>query len=359
MDNHSLSEPPKISVVMTAYNSGRVIRSTLESLLNQTLRDFELIVVDDCSKDDTVAIIDSYRDPRVRVVWNAENLGISRSRNIGLDLARGDYIAMSDHDDISLPTRLESQAAFLDANPDYIMVAVGCIEQTETSRTPLPITANPSLLHWTLFQRCPLAHSSVCVRRDAMRRAGIRYNPAYAYAEDFHLYHLLGRAGKIGMVNAHLMLYMIHPHNTTHSVLGDMGRNGLAFMREQYRDYLGFIDRDDDVALVWSLCNQNTPASGIDELKRLGSFLAESCSKFSGIQRLGEDDRALLRQDAANTWWRAVRMSAEKTGQPGLLMAGRKARPAGLPPPSLSGDATSYALSLARLCLRTLGIRKQ
>jgi|GEM_PF-183657 len=349
---------PKVSIVMTAYNSSKFIGKTIESLLKQTLGDFELIIVDDCSKDNTVEIIGSFADPRIRLVPNRENQGISRSRNIGLDLARGVYIAMSDHDDISLPTRLEKQVAFLDAHADHIMVAANSILQTGQSQTLPEAVTNPYLLHWTLFYRCPLVHSAICVRRDAMEQASIRYDSTYAYSEDYEIYHQLGRAGKLGMLEEPLVIYLIHAQNTTHSVLDAMGRNGLAFICEQYRDYLGFTDRDDDVALVWNLCNQNIPSGDINELRRLGEFLVEACHRFSDIQRLEETERALLLRDTAETWWRVVRMSAEKTGQPSLLSALRKLHPPELEPVDRTGFGRSYFLAFARRLTQKLNLRK-
>lgn len=339
---------PKVSIVMTAYNSSRVINATLGSLLGQTFQDFELIVIDDLSQDNTAELVEAYGDPRIRLVRNTENQGISRSRNIGLDLAQGTYIAMSDHDDISLPTRLEKQVAFLDAHPDFIMAAVNCFEQRGNQRTALPPIPNPALLHWILFQICPLAHSGICVRREAMEQAGIRYNPEYAYAEDYHIYHLFGRAGKIAMLSEPLVVYMIHPHNTTHSVLPDMGRNGLAFMTEQYREYLGFVGREDEVELVWNLCAQRIPAKDAETLVRFGKFMVEACQRFIDIKKLDEADSALIRRNTSEAWWAAVRMSAEKTGKPSLLTSSWRSRPAEIGSPNIPGLLSSYGMALAR-----------
>jgi glycosyltransferase involved in cell wall biosynthesis len=348
------SVPPKVSIVMTAYNSSRVIRPALESLLSQSLANFELIIIDDQSQDDTCAIVESYRDPRLQLIRNAVNQGISRSRNIGLNLARGEYIAMSDHDDISLPTRLEKQVAFLDAHPDFIMAAVNCFEQRGDKRTALPPIPNPAMLHWTLFQICPLAHSGICVRREAMEQAGIRYNPDYAYAEDYHIYHLFGRAGKIAMLSEPLVTYMIHPHNTTHSVLPDMRRNGLAFMTEQFREYLGFVGREDEVELVWSLCNQKIPAKDAETLVHFGKFMVEACQRFIDIKKLDEADSALIRRNTSDTWWAAVRMSAEKTGKPALLAEAGKRRPENICPADSFGLLRSYILALIQWGWRTI-----
>lgn len=345
---------PRVSVVLTTYNSSRVIRKTLESLLEQTFRDFDLIIVDDCSRDDTAEIIASYGDPRIRLVRNQQNQGISKTRNIGLGLARGEYIAMSDHDDISFPSRLEQQVAFLDSHPDFVMVATTSFMQPRSSNSRPRAITSPYLLHWTLFYRCPLVHSAICVRREAMERAGIRYDATYAYSEDYQIYHQLGRIGKLGMLDEPLVIYVIHQHNTTHSVLDDMYSNGLAFMQAQYQEYLGFQGREEDVQRVWDLCNQNIPARDISDLQRLGAFLVEACQRFIDIQQPGEADRALLWRDAANTWWRAVRMSAEKCGNPALLTAARRTFPTELLGHAGSGFSRSYVLALAQRLRRTL-----
>lgn len=345
---------PKLSVVMTAYNSSRVIHKTLEALLGQTYRDFELIIVDDCSKDDTVAIIEGFNDPRIKLVRNDKNQGISRSRNIGLDLAKGDYVAMSDHDDLSLPTRLEKQVAFLDSHPDYIMVTCDCVIQSGQSRRAMTVIANPYLLHWTLFYRCPLVHSATCIRRAAADRAGIRYNPAYAYAEDFHFYHLLARVGKLGAIAEPLVVYLIHEHNTTHSILDDMIRNGLAFMQEQYRDVLGIADRSGDVELLWKACTLDIPLDNVGDLRRLGEFLVASCECFIQTQQPGETDRALLWQDVGKTWWKAVRISAEKRGKPALLSAYDPNLHTGLGTPAGLEWLQAYAFSMLRRIISTL-----
>src|SRR5262245_31351165 len=108
---------PRVSVVMATYNPGALVEETLRSLLRQTLTDFERLIVDDASTDDTVARICQFQDRRIRLIRNARNVGVANARNIGLDAARGDYLAPCDHDDLSLPERLEQQVRFLDAHP--------------------------------------------------------------------------------------------------------------------------------------------------------------------------------------------------------------------------------------------------
>ena len=113
------SDLPKISVLMPTYNGAKLLSETIDSILNQTFKDFEFIIINDCSpEDETDKIIAKYNDPRIRYIYNDKNLGISGSSNKGISLARGKYIARQDHDDISLPTRLEEQYNYMESHPE-------------------------------------------------------------------------------------------------------------------------------------------------------------------------------------------------------------------------------------------------
>ena len=113
---------PRVSVILPAYNAEAYLKEAIDSILNQTFPDFQLIVINDCSTDGTEEIIRQYADPRLVPVKNEKNLGIAATLNRGLSLAQGDYIARMDADDISLPHRLERQVAYLDAHPDIAVL---------------------------------------------------------------------------------------------------------------------------------------------------------------------------------------------------------------------------------------------
>src|SRR6185312_9442504 len=115
------TDQPKITVLMPAYNAGKYIREAVQSVLRQTYRDFELLIVNDGSTDDTLEIALSFTDPRV-VVVNKEHKGIAAALNTGLKLATAPFIARFDADDICMPTRLETQFNFLQDHPDYVLV---------------------------------------------------------------------------------------------------------------------------------------------------------------------------------------------------------------------------------------------
>ncbi len=114
---------PGISVLMPAYNAEQYVGEAIDSVLLQTLGDFELIVVDDSSTDGTANLLARVQDPRLRVLTNSANLGIAKSLNRAVAMARGRYIARIDHDDLCLPTRLAQQKELLDARADVVLVA--------------------------------------------------------------------------------------------------------------------------------------------------------------------------------------------------------------------------------------------
>ena len=115
---------PKVSVLMPVYNTKEeYLREAIESILNQTFTDFEFLILDDDSKNDISEIVQSYSDKRIHFIQNKQNLGLSGIRNKLMSLASGEYIAWMDSDDISLPSRLEKQVAYLDTHLDVSLVS--------------------------------------------------------------------------------------------------------------------------------------------------------------------------------------------------------------------------------------------
>ena len=152
---------PSISVLMPAYNAQAFIRQSVQSVLAQTFEDFELIVVNDGSTDDTAAILAAFDDPRLRIIDNPRNLGIVGTLNHGHQIARGRYIARQDADDFSLPLRFARQKAFLDTNPQTVIVAS---EMTllEDGNITIPREGgdtDPAIVEWLLHLGNPVGHA--------------------------------------------------------------------------------------------------------------------------------------------------------------------------------------------------------
>lgn len=152
---------PEISVLFPTYNTrGEYLREAIESVLNQTFRDFEFIIMDDCSPDPNVErVVKSYDDPRIRYYRNEKNLGISETRNRLIDLAAGKYLAVMDHDDVSLPERFEKEAAYLDAHPDVGVLGTAHME-IPSGKVVVPPQTNDEIEERLMFD-CPMIHPSV------------------------------------------------------------------------------------------------------------------------------------------------------------------------------------------------------
>lgn len=204
---------PKISVVMPAYNGGVWLNQAIESITNQSFADFELIVVDDGSTDQTAQVIEeaAHVDDRIRSVHQV-HLGISSALNRGAALARSPIIARMDADDIAEPNRLVMQLAFLDAHPR--VVAVGSWAHTIDGRgqrigNRRPAT-EPSKLHDILPRQNPFVHSSMMMRADVFRSLG-GYRPVVDGAEDYDLWLRMSERGELANIPEFLLSYRSFP----------------------------------------------------------------------------------------------------------------------------------------------------
>jgi glycosyltransferase involved in cell wall biosynthesis len=185
---------PAVSVLMPVFNGENHMREAIESILGQSYSDFELLVVDDHSTDSTGDILREYcgRDARIRAVRNQEAKGTVGALNTGLGLARGEYLARMDADDISLPTRLEKQHAFLEKHHDISVCGTNMElfgAQQFVWRLPPEHEAIRAGLIFTPF----IAHATVMMRRTALEENHYRYDPEYGYAEDYELWSRLSQ----------------------------------------------------------------------------------------------------------------------------------------------------------------------
>jgi len=205
---------PKVSVLLPAYRTKEeYLRAAIESILAQTFSDFELIVLDDCPEDPREDVVKSYRDGRISYARNERNLGITRSRNRLLDMAKGEYIAVFDHDDVSRPARLERQVAYLDSHPDVGVVGcwVGEVGEDRTTRYP----EDDADIRVGLMWDCPVAHSASMIRKSVLDGSGIRYEEYFSPAEDYGLWCRLLAVTKFHNIPEVLFDYRSHAGNTS------------------------------------------------------------------------------------------------------------------------------------------------
>ncbi len=202
---------PKVSVLLPVRDGEAYIRDALDSMLAQTFRDIEIVVMDDGSQDNTVQILETYRDSRVRIFRNAQPLGLSKNLNLGISRVTGEFVARMDHDDISLPRRLEKQVAQLEANPGIDLVGTWArTKGLASEQFWFYPTSHDEICSEMLFNS-PLVHSAVMWRSAKFSQVGLRYAEDVERAQDYELW---ARAAAAGVTFANLpqvlLLYRIH-----------------------------------------------------------------------------------------------------------------------------------------------------
>jgi glycosyltransferase involved in cell wall biosynthesis len=210
---------PKISVITTVFNCERFIRQSLESILNQTFRDFEYIVVNDGSTDNTLQKIREIAsaDDRIILIDNKTNIGRVKSLNTALENVKSSYIAIQDADDISLPERLEKQYNFLENNKDYVLAGANIIVMDEfenfISKPERPIENDEA--KFSLLFRCTFANPSIMFRKKVIDENNIKYEDNFIHAEDFRIITLISRHGKVYNLKEPLVKYRKHSFNNS------------------------------------------------------------------------------------------------------------------------------------------------
>ncbi len=206
--NASKNPSPAISVVMPVYNCEKYVSFAIESILKQSFADFEFIIIDDGSTDNSVNIINQFRDPRINFICNEVNRGNYPLRNQGMGIARGKYICVMDADDISEPERFGIQYQFLENNPD-VGICGTFIRNIPSDLVPRFITDHDHLKAAFLSNNF-CSHPSLCIRREIIEKHALKYNEDYYYSADFDLCVHALRFTKIQNIPVVLLRYRRH-----------------------------------------------------------------------------------------------------------------------------------------------------
>lgn len=205
---------PKVSVLMPVYKTNETyLREAIESILNQTFTDFEFLILDDCPDDDREAIVASYSDKRIVYLKNNKNLGITPSRNKLIDMAKGEYLAVFDHDDVSLPTRLEKQVAYLDTHKNIGVVS--CWVDCFPAEKKLHFPGSDFEIKKLLTEICSLVHSASMIRKSVLDNNNLRYEEKFSPAEDYCLWLRLIEFTQFHNIQEVLFKYRLYAENTS------------------------------------------------------------------------------------------------------------------------------------------------
>lgn len=207
-----------VSVIMSNYNTPEeYLRQAIESILNQTYRNFEFIIIDDCSTDNSLQIIESYTDKRIKIIRNEQNLGITKSLNKGLAVAKGEFVARMDADDIAFPERFEKQVDFLKTHTEYIVCGTGVelIGEWEKKHSNKYICRTiPEREQFRinlLFGNYPnIVHPTAMFNHTMLKKYGITYNENYPLAQDYRMWVSCSEVAECANLPETLLNYRVH-----------------------------------------------------------------------------------------------------------------------------------------------------
>jgi glycosyltransferase involved in cell wall biosynthesis len=331
---------PHVSVLLPVYRGAGRVEAAVKSVLAQTWDDFELLVLDDCSPDESAAIALGFGDSRVRVVRNERNLGQVATLNRGLNYARGEYIARLDQDDVCLPSRLARQVELLDAESSVAVVGtwVDVVDDddnvVETLRTRLDEPSDAVFL--ALVHRLPLYHPSVTFRRTVVADAG-GYDESVRYCEDMDLWRRLLLAGhRLEVVPEPLLRYRVHGGQQSIRHAEEQAANNAASLER----FLVALAPDADARLLRLALTRQLELwhelRSTDDGRRLAADLETLLDGAATRFALDVDERSrldtLVRRhvgDAVVAGWRTGFLRWRRTAPPLARFAGEPVRFAG------------------------------
>jgi glycosyltransferase involved in cell wall biosynthesis len=252
---------PVISVIMPVYNGEKYLREAIESILNQMFGDFEFIIIDDGSLDESIQLIESYKDERIVLIKNENNMGISKSLNKAILASKGKYIARMDADDISLPNRLKIQLDFLEKNSDIGMCGAYIEAFSDTVNTTWKYPLESEKIKAELLFTCVFAHPVVMFRKNIFLENKLFYCNAIPYAEDYELWCRAILHCDIANIGEILLRYRLHAEQSGQKYHNKqiVSSNNI---RSNYLKNFGIIPNDEEIRIHFQLCNyQEIPSN--------------------------------------------------------------------------------------------------
>ncbi len=288
---------PLVSVIMPAFNTELYIRQAIESILNQTYKNIEFLIYDDCSTDATVAIIESFADTRIKLIKKQQRNGYTESLIDGIKRAQGKYIARMDSDDISISNRLEKQVNFLEANSDYGIA--GSFIQTIHAVKPAEVWKYPvedsDIKNYTIVNS-PFAHPSVVINREVLIQNNLTYSIDYEPCEDYNLWVDLLKVTKGKNLPEVLLYYRLHDSQTIITKRNRLIEKSNIIRQKVLVDFFNFIPGKEQLNTHYYFFNQianNTAASIINKYQWRKKLLAAIHT---------DNNRSAIKQLIENYW---------------------------------------------------------
>jgi len=298
---------PLVTVLLPAYNAGRHLRESIESVLGQTFRDFEFLIINDGSIDDSEKQILSYSDLRIRYHKNEINIGLIATLNKGIELALGKYIVRMDADDICMPDRIQRQVQFMETHLD-VGICGCCADVIDKPNVKMKYDAEDASIRVKMLYQCHMLHPSIIIRKELIDKYRLRYNPEFIHAEDYELFYRIGKFTKLANLTDVLLRYREHEGSVSRIYKQTQKDNSLKVIKQEFKD-IGIDITEAEVDLFKDVMNSCFDFSK-DELYKVEKLLLKiiSSNRHSCIL----DDTTLVR--ILSQKWKDMLMNVTRLG---------------------------------------------
>jgi glycosyltransferase involved in cell wall biosynthesis len=298
---------PRVSVLIPAYNVAPYIAAAISSVLTQTLQDFEILVIDDASCDETFRIASSFDDARIRVIRHDSNLGVAKARNTGIDQAEGEFIALLDSDDIAFPNRLATQVTVLDQDQTLMLIGSQTVLMDEKGRTltgPMrsPIAVPPENVEVRMIFRNMFGTSTIMFRKHPL--ASLRYRN-YTVAEDYDFNVRAARIGKVARLSQPLTKYRVRGDGLSGTYSALMKDCVLRISHEHLRHWE--IEATNDELVVNRYIGYPDLPNSIELLEKVEAWLLKLCAANDRMRRY---DQSLFQSVCGYEWFEICKFSS-------------------------------------------------
>lgn len=295
--SHSNLSKPLVTVLMPVYNAQEYVGEAIQSVLCQTFQDFELLIVDDGCTDGSGEIIQTFNDPRIRIITNEQNVGLIASLNRGLKEINTSYIARADADDICLPTRLEEQVAYLESHQKVGLCGTWFNNfQDDKVTSGARYAEDDKIIKLRHLYQIHVSHGTAMFRTETLKNHGFLFDSAFSHAEDYELFDRIGTVTRIA--NLQKVLYLVREHDKSVSkVYSEIQQENSLLVRERIFSRIGVTLSKRELHTYEDLQHHvYTQASAQDVLQLFDRI-------FNANQKSEVFDIDLLRSHLSSTWY--------------------------------------------------------
>lgn len=287
---------PAISVLMPVYNGGSYLSAAIESILNQDFTDFEFLLINDGSTDNSEQIILSYTDPRILYIKNETNIRLIATLNKGIELCRGKYIVRMDADDISEQSRLKIQYAFMESQPDVALCG-SWFKLFGEQHSTIKYTGQHNTIRMKMLYQCHFCHPSVIMRTAVIKQIEPKFDAAFIHAEDYEFFSRICEKFKVANIQQALLQYRFHTGSVSAQNKNTQVNNSSVIKKRMFAK-MGIEATEADLQLYQSI-EQHEYEKNINFLKQSKLLLEKMCEANNSS---GYMDKPFVQQYLAQLW---------------------------------------------------------